>query len=101
MRSILTEDAGGSRRKSSTNFKVVLRIRPQSQLEIEKKQIKCVSRVSDTVVCIERPPELQRGPAIGAGRGSPDRRADRMHTFTYDRVFQEEDDQQALFEVAA
>lgn len=50
------------------------------------------------VVCVERPPERQRG---GVGGAPADRSADRTHTFTYDRVFPPDGGQEAVFEVAA
>lgn len=75
--------------QASDNFKVVLRIRPLNQNEKVSKEDVCLKPQSSTVLAITK-----TNPTFDS------RARETQHTFTYDRMFTNDDDQSAVFSTA-
>lgn len=74
---------------SNANFKVVLRIRPLSQKEKQSKEDVCLKPQSATVLAITKSKET-----------FDKKSRETQHTFTYDRMYHDNEDQMTVFSSA-
>ena len=74
---------------SNANFKVVLRIRPLSQKEKQSKEDVCLKPQSATVLAITKSKET-----------FDKKSRETQHTFTYDRMYHDNEDQETVFSSA-